>query len=1531
MCKGSSTTTQSTTIPPEVLARYNSVNARAEDVAKQPFQRYTGAFVEPMNVQQYSGIDSINRGASGFQPYFNQASGALTNAYGQATPYYGQSMNTIAGGVSQANNLYGTALGGISNAVNIGSQYGTDATKLFNQAGTSAQPYMSQAGEYVRSGLGAANPLLSQSEKFLEGSTQAIRPEEFGQAQINKYMSPYMKNVVEAQQALQQQESAAQRSALNSQAIGAGAFGGDRAGIAQANLGRQQSLANQATLSNLLQQGYGQAAGMFQQQQGVNLSAEQANRAAQQFGQQAAANLAQQRFGQNLSASQQYGNLGQALFGQNLSQGQAMAALGQQLYGQGIGAAQAQAGIAQNQFGMSAQQANLMQQAAQGLFGMGSQYASGLAGLGTGYLNSSLQAGQAQIGAGTLMQQTNQAQKTAEYNEFLQERGYPYQVAQFLANIAMGTGALSGSTTTTTQPNAWASDRRLKKDIKEIGETHDGLPIYSFKYKGGDDQQRIGVMADEVREKHPDAVQRVGGVDAVDYEKIANRASEGGGVMPHRAGEGFAEGGHVSPEDLSAILAMQKQFLGPHGQGGLYGQSAQNLPGQKGIVPQASLPVSRLSRHAAPPQQQSGMQQAMSQLGQTNQLGETLLGDKGLVAKGKQAYNYVLGKDQKSQPAKQADQTGGQTKVPQPIDSNANLPSQNAKNVSFESGKDGFFIPQGESTGSGGIMPSQASEPITPLDEDILSPSMFAYGGGVVPNKAAGGKLQEKVLPYQSEDPYGVEAVNEAESGEQHELLGEKSGGSGGKSGSGGSGLGTLSSLVSLGTTAAKAAPAVMEGLTALAAMLPFSDERVKNGMKRVGELDNGQPVYKYRIGAGPTQLGLSAQNVSKYGDPSAVHRDSDGLLHLDYDRATRQYGGGIRPSFQEGGNAQKEFTIDDYLGAIANIESRGQKDPYATLGPVTESGDRAYGKYQVMGANVPEWTERHLGQRMTPQEFLQNGEAQEQVARKEFGSYLTKYGTPEDAASTWFSGRPMARAGNAADVLGTTVPAYVNKFRAGLGLGPIGGGTDEPRRQVAGAESTVDESGRRTEYVDGKPVSSGIKPPDNYRTGKPYESWGDFLTSRQFLVPLLSGVGAAASSPNRYAAGAILQGLGAAAQSYAGMEKPITEGEERRGLAATAAETAKKVAEEAKAVTGTLYEKKWIAGMGWFVYDKTKPYEPPVQITDKDLRPIGQKSVDIDKIPTAKDSASPGSVSKGAGTPGAAPASTGPQKAPTSTTTEPSGAPSTTTPTGAPTGKNALQALGWKAATEMPQGYVPPNQFNIEMDEDSKRREQSIAGPMIREQRSRANAANKELYRLDEMTGAFNTLPPNGLLTSGKYAPERLNFVKSLNTFSQVAGGKPFWDATQVGAAEQLAKDAFRLGQSAANSAGTVAGRDIIEQSVMATPGMELTAAGFRRVAAGMRAAAQYEIDKANFLDNYSGQWGHLSGAEELFNKMNPPEEYARKAVISTIDPALLKRVNAYVEQYKDRPITDIVKELSPSIDRLYGAGVTAKILGAK
>lgn len=131
------------------------------------------------------------------------------------------------------------------------------------------------------------------------------------------------------------------------------------------------------------------------------------------------------------------------------------------------------------------------------------------------------------------------------------------------------------------------------------------------------------------------------------------------------------------------------------------------------------------------------------------------------------------------------------------------------------------------------------------------------------------------------------------------------------------------------------------------------------------------------------------------------------------------------------GANQNMPSSMSSYAAAIRQIESSGN---YQALGPLTKSGDRAYGAYQVMGANIPAWTKGALGQVLSPQQFLTSPSAQDAVFAKYFGQSLSKFGNANDAASVWFTGRPLAQGGNAADILGTTGKAYVDKFNAALG-----------------------------------------------------------------------------------------------------------------------------------------------------------------------------------------------------------------------------------------------------------------------------------------------------------------------------------------------------------------------------------------------------------------------------------------------------------------------------------------------------------------
>lgn len=231
------------------------------------------------------------------------------------------------------------------------------------------------------------------------------------------------------------------------------------------------------------------------------------------------------------------------------------------------------------------------------------------------------------------------------------------------------------------------------------------------------------------------------------------------------------------------------------------------------------------------------------------------------------------------------------------------------------------------------------------------------------------------------------------------------------------------------------------------------------------------------------------------------------------------------RDGYEEGGPARRytDEDIIEYLRPLAKGESGGEKDPYAALGPMTKSGDRAYGKYQIMGANIPRWSkEAGLGP-LTSEEFLANKEAQEKIAQHRFGQYLEQTGAPEEAAAMWFAGPGYKKHMGARDVLGTSIPEYQARYRRNLdrGLGEeiakLG-----PKERSFQASANLPPEGTTVDLKKGV----GAAPPADT------DSLEDKLLSRQTIIPALTGLGSAitamTSSPSRYLGTAIAQGLGA-------------------------------------------------------------------------------------------------------------------------------------------------------------------------------------------------------------------------------------------------------------------------------------------------------------------------------------------------------------------------------------------------------------------
>ena len=205
----------------------------------------------------------------------------------------------------------------------IGDAKTQDLTKLFGPQFVAGPSALTQQAQALAGGLGSFAP-------FLQTAAATTGPQAYKQ-----FTSPFQKDVIDATLKEFDIQAAKGLPALRAQAIRSGAFGGGREGVQLAEF-QQASDRNRAALqSQLLQQGFGQA---------------------QQ--------LAQQNFANQLNLAQ----TAPALFGQQIS---ALGALGTQQQ-------------AQQQAQLSAQQQLLQQQANRPL-NLAQQLGSGVTSLIAGY------------------------------------------------------------------------------------------------------------------------------------------------------------------------------------------------------------------------------------------------------------------------------------------------------------------------------------------------------------------------------------------------------------------------------------------------------------------------------------------------------------------------------------------------------------------------------------------------------------------------------------------------------------------------------------------------------------------------------------------------------------------------------------------------------------------------------------------------------------------------------------------------------------------------------------------------------------------------------------------------------------------------------------------------------------------------------------------------------------------------------------------------------------------------------------------
>ena len=132
-----------------------------------------------------------------------------------------------------------------------------DAFALQREGIGSFQPFLTQAQQAGTTGLGTTAQAISQLGQLGGAPTQT---------QLDAYMNPFQQAVIDTTMAELNKQGQLAESQLASQAQQAGAFGGSRFGVAQAELGQGLQDARARALAQLNLQNYGQAQAGVQNQ-----------------------------------------------------------------------------------------------------------------------------------------------------------------------------------------------------------------------------------------------------------------------------------------------------------------------------------------------------------------------------------------------------------------------------------------------------------------------------------------------------------------------------------------------------------------------------------------------------------------------------------------------------------------------------------------------------------------------------------------------------------------------------------------------------------------------------------------------------------------------------------------------------------------------------------------------------------------------------------------------------------------------------------------------------------------------------------------------------------------------------------------------------------------------------------------------------------------------------------------------------------------------------------------------------------------
>lgn len=388
---------------------------------------YQVAGLSPLEMQA---AGTLQGGIGSYMPYLQEAQGGVRagmGAIGEAgIPMMQQGYSTIG----QAQQLAGMTRG-------VPYQYRDQAMGELGQA----QGMIGQAQDLAASTRGTPYQYRDQGVGALQGAMGGFDPSAtydsggnlVKQSAIMDYYDPYAEEVIAAQQADIGRLGEQQRLAANARAASAGAFGGSRGAVEQAEIGRNV-LGEQSRMgAQLRSQGYQQArqAAMqaFEAQKARQMAAGQGiGQLGLQYGQ-----LGQQDVAQQAALAQARGQMGQARGQMGLQYGQ----LGQQDVSQlaSLGQARGQLGQGIGALGTS-------------LGALGMQQAQ----LGEGRQRMNMADVNAMMQLGGTYRAQQQAELEALRRSQSEAQRYPYQQMAYLADLFKSNP--SGTYSLLTEPTA---------------------------------------------------------------------------------------------------------------------------------------------------------------------------------------------------------------------------------------------------------------------------------------------------------------------------------------------------------------------------------------------------------------------------------------------------------------------------------------------------------------------------------------------------------------------------------------------------------------------------------------------------------------------------------------------------------------------------------------------------------------------------------------------------------------------------------------------------------------------------------------------------------------------------------------------------------------------------------------------------------------------------------------------------------------------------------------------------------------------